>query len=56
MAYLNLYRDALKHNYEFLKNLFDQDDLHWGVVSKLLCGNRIYLQELLDLGIREIND
>ncbi len=56
MAYLNLYRDALAHNYQFLTKLFDQDDMHWGVVSKLLCGNQIYLQELLDLGIREVHD
>lgn len=56
MAYLNLYRDALAHNYRFLQNLFDEDHIHWGVVSKLLCGTRIYLQELLDLGIREIHD
>jgi len=56
MAYLTLYRDALAHNYQFLKNLFDEDKLHWGVVSKLLCGNKIYLQELLDLGVREIHD
>src|SRR5690606_13508596 len=31
-------------------------NLEWGVVSKLLCGNKIYLKELIDLGIREIHD
>lgn len=56
MAYLTLYRDALKHNYEFLTGLFTQDHLHWGVVSKLFCGNTVYLKELLDLGIKEIHD
>lgn len=56
MAFLTLYRDALHHNYQFLKTLFADNDIHWGVVSKLLCGNRIYLKELLNLGVTEIHD
>ena len=56
MAFLKLYREALRHNYLFLQNLFEENDKHWGVVSKLLCGNEIYLKELLDLGVREIHD
>ena len=30
--------------------------MDWGAVSKLLCGNELYLQELIDLGITEIHD
>lgn len=56
MAFLTLYRDALRHNYSFLTKLFKEADVEWGVVSKLLCGNRIYLQELMDMGVREIHD
>ena len=56
MAYLNLYKDNLRHNFNFLSELFNEHDLSWGVVSKLLCGNRDYLKLLIDLGIREIHD
>ncbi len=56
MAFIRLYRDKLKHNYEFLDKLFKDRNIEWGIVSKLLCGNRLYIQELLNLGIKEIHD
>lgn len=56
MAYLNLNRTKLKENYSFLKTLFDQHGIEWGVVSKMFCGNRKYLKELIDLGVKEIHD
>lgn len=56
MAFLKLYRKNLQHNYNFLDQLFTKNKLEWGVVSKLLCGNKLYLKELIDLGIREIHD
>ncbi|AFL84480.1 putative amino acid racemase [Belliella baltica DSM 15883] len=56
MAFLNLYRGKLKQNFGFLKELFESNDISWGVVSKLFCGNRAYLKELIDLGVREIHD
>ncbi len=56
MAYIELHRENLKHNFHFLDNLFKKNDIDWGVVSKLLCGNKIYLKELLALGVREIHD
>lgn len=56
MAYLNLYRDKLKSNFEFLKKEFEANEVSWGVVSKILCGNRMYLQELIDMGANEIHD
>jgi ornithine racemase len=56
MAYIKLYRDKLKHNFIFLQNLFKENGLYWGVVSKLLCGNVGYLQEVINLGVREIHD
>lgn len=56
MAFLKLYREALRHNFTFLDRLFQANNTHWGVVSKLLCGTRPYLQELLDMGIMEIHD
>ncbi len=56
MAYLKLYREKLKHNYEFLKRLFQYHDIEWGVVTKLFCGNEEYIREVINLGAREIHD
>ncbi|MEQ8548641.1 MAG: alanine/ornithine racemase family PLP-dependent enzyme [Cyclobacteriaceae bacterium] len=56
MAYITLRRKSLEHNFNFLKEkLFDRK-IEWGIVSKILCGNELYLQELLNLGIKEIHD
>jgi predicted amino acid racemase len=56
MAFLKLYRDKLRENFEFLKEQFQENGIAWGVVSKLLCGNELYLKELIDLGVDEIHD
>jgi len=56
MAYIELHKEKLVHNYEFLNRLFEKYDKDWGVVSKILCGNRIFLKELLDLGVKEVHD
>jgi predicted amino acid racemase len=56
MAFLKLYKDRLKHNYKFLDKLFAKNNIEWGVVTKLLCGNKIFIQELLNLGIGEMHD
>lgn len=56
MAYIKMNRESLRHNFNFLKELFDKHDLHWGVVSKLLCGNELFIRELINLGVREIHD
>lgn len=56
MAYIEMYRNKLEHNYKFLDNMFEKNHIHWGVVSKLLCGNPTYIKELVSLGITEIHD
>jgi predicted amino acid racemase len=56
MAFLTLNRESLQHNYKFLDDLFKERGISWGVVSKLLCGNKLYIQELLNLGVKEIHD
>jgi len=56
MAFLKLYKEKLKHNYEFLDNIFKEHEKDWAVVTKLLCGNEAYLKELLDLGVIEVCD
>jgi predicted amino acid racemase len=56
MAYITLNTDKLKHNHDQLDNLFKTNDLEWAVVSKMLCGNKKYLEALIGLGIRQICD
>ncbi|PWN05251.1 alanine racemase [Rhodohalobacter mucosus] len=56
MAYVKLYRSELRHNYEFLDGLFKQHGVKWGITTKLLCGNRAFLNEVIELGIGEVHD
>lgn len=56
MAYLTLNRTKLSDNFLHLKGMFEESDISWGVVSKLLCGNRKFIAELINLGVKEIHD
>ena len=56
MAYINLYTDRLKHNYNHLDKVFKKNNIDWAIVTKLLCGNENYLHEVLKLGIKEVCD
>ncbi|MCG9793597.1 alanine/ornithine racemase family PLP-dependent enzyme [Flavobacterium algicola] len=56
MAFINLYRNKLQENYKFLNEIFTSRAIDWGVVTKILCGNTIYLQEIMDLGVVEMHD
>ncbi len=56
MAYVKLYRSELEHNFEFLNSLFKKNGIKWGITTKLLCGNREFLEEVINLGIGEVHD
>jgi ornithine racemase len=56
MAYLTLNKKKLEENYLFLKKMFEEKEVSWGVVSKVFCGNRLFLTELIKLGVTEIHD
>lgn len=56
MAFLELYREHLNHNYRFLDKLFKENHIDWGIVTKLLCGNKTFLQEVVTLGVKEFHD
>lgn len=56
MAFITLNKQKLRENYQKLDELFQQNDIRWAVVSKLLCGNRKYLESLIELGIKQICD
>lgn len=56
MAKLFLYRDKLRHNYQFLQKSFKSHNTDWAVVTKILCGNKAYLKEVLNLKPRQVCD
>ncbi len=56
MAFITLNKEKLKSNFNYLNKIFKSNDIQWSVVSKLLCGNKDYLQVLLDLGITDFGD
>ncbi len=56
MAYLTLDRKKLKTNYDYLNKLFKSNGIEWAIVTKMLCGYEPYIQEVLNLGIKEVCD
>ena len=56
MAYITINKKKLKHNYDFLNDLFKSEGIEWAIVTKMLCGVEPYLQEVIKLGIKEICD
>lgn len=56
MAFITLNPQKLKENYDYLDHLFKAENIEWGVVSKLLCGNRTFLEELLKLPLNQVSD
>lgn len=56
MAILKMYRDKLRHNYAFLDTLFKEHHIDWGIVTKVLCGNREFIREVIQLGTTQIHD
>lgn len=56
MAFITLDATKLKQNYLFLEKLFKKHNIYWSVVTKMLCGNKDFLKEVLDLGIQQVCD
>tara|TARA_R100001143_G_scaffold63587_1_gene72742 strand:- start:21841 stop:22914 length:1074 start_codon:yes stop_codon:yes gene_type:complete len=56
MAYIKLFKKELRTNFEYLDKLFKEKGIKWGITTKLVCGNRSYLQEVINLGIGEVHD
>ena len=56
MAYVTLNQKNLVSNFNYLKELFEENNKEWAIVSKLLCGTERYLKILCDLDINEICD
>lgn len=56
MAFITLNADKLKFNFDYLDNLFAQENIQWSVVTKILCGNKEYLRKLLSFPIKQVCD
>ncbi|MEA2103286.1 MAG: alanine racemase [Candidatus Cloacimonadota bacterium] len=56
MAFVTLDIKKLKSNFDYLNTLFKKNGIAWSIVSKMLCGNKIYLTELLKFDINQICD
>ncbi|MFC6666877.1 hypothetical protein ACFP9V_17085 [Deinococcus radiopugnans] len=56
MAYLTLNRPKLQANFDFLETLFGEHHIDWGITTKLLCGNKLFLNEVIRLGRLELLD
>ncbi len=56
MAFIRLYKEKLKHNYNHLNTLFKENNIDWAIVTKLLCGHEEFLKEVINLGAKEFCD
>ena len=56
MAFVTLNSKKLKSNFDFLNNIFEENNIQWSIVSKILSGNKEYLNEIIKLGIKQICD
>ncbi len=56
MAFITLNKKKLKENYQSLDSLFTANNIEWSIVAKLLCGNTIFLEALMELGIKQVCD
>ena len=56
MAFITLQIQKLAKNYHYLNDFFKANDIEWTIVTKMLCGNRTYLSELMQLGINQYSD
>ena len=56
MAHITLNTTKLQENFDVLNALFQEHKIEWSIVAKMLCGNRKYLETLINLGINQICD
>src|SRR5690606_24677509 len=56
MAVITLHKERLKYNYERLNYFFTAKEIQWSVVTKILCGNELFLKEVLELNPQQVCD
>ena len=56
MAYIELDSKKLTENFNYLDTLFKKNKIQFSVVTKMFCGNKLFLSQLLKLDISQICD
>lgn len=56
MAIITLNSEKLSHNFTVLDSLFKEHGIEWAAVSKLLCGNKTFIKELLNQPLKQLCD
>ncbi len=56
MAYITLNRKKLSENFNYLTDLFNSQGIQWAIVTKVLCGNMTFLEEVVKLGVSQLCD
>lgn len=56
MAVIQLSRSKLHYNFRHLDVLFQRKNIDWSIVTKVLCGNELFLKEVLALNPQQVCD
>ncbi len=56
MAFITLDTKKLKSNFDYLQDLFQENNIKFSVVTKILSGNKTFLTELLKFDIKQVCD
>jgi len=56
VAIITLNKASLQHNFNYLNHRLISYNKSWGIVTKLLCGNEKFLNEVVDLHPNEVLD
>lgn len=56
MAFVTLNPAKLRANYKHLDQHFEKNGIEWGVVAKVLCGNKLFLEQVLKMGVTQVCD
>ena len=56
MSTVTLNRRKLRENFNYLNRFFAEKNIEWSVVTKVLCANETFLEEVLSLPIDEFCD
>ncbi|SEH74943.1 Predicted amino acid racemase [Paenimyroides aquimaris] len=56
MAVITLHKERLQYNFERLDYFFNAKGIQWSVVTKMLCGNELFLKEILKLNPQQVCD
>ncbi len=56
MAFITLNAKKLEENFNYLNDLFNKKGIQWAAVTKMLCGNTLFLEQVLKFDIKQVCD